>query len=87
MPSPAVEAPEDFGDLVTNLPAPAVPMAEDPRDLIKRLPSRPGSMSDLEMQLLQGAENMSPEDKETLESMLQKQSKYQAPLVTDSHKN
>ena len=72
MPSPAVEAPANFGDLVTNLPAPAVPMVEDPRDLIKNLPAMPGATSDLEMQLLEGADNMSPEDKETLESMLQR---------------
>ena len=39
-----------------------------PNPLIENLSLRPGAMSDLEMQLLQGAENMSPEDKETLES-------------------
>jgi len=62
----------DPRDLIKNLPAPAVPLVEDPRDLIRKLPAVPGAMSDLEMQLLKGAENMSPEDKETLESMLQR---------------
>ena len=35
-------------------------------------PATPGASPDLQMQLFEGAENMSPEDKETLESMLQR---------------
>ena len=72
LPNPIPQEPVDPRDLIKNLPAPAVPPVEDPRDLIRKLPAVPGSMSDLEVQLLQGAENMSPEDKETLESMLQR---------------
>ena len=75
------QAQVDPRDLIKNLPAPAVPLVEDPRDLIRKLPSVPGAMSDLEMQMFEGAENMTPEDEQNLQELLQRaQQMSAAPL-------
>ena len=81
MPNILPQEPVDPSDLIKNLPGPAVPLVEDPRDLIKKLPSTPGAMSDLEMQMFEGAENMTPEDEQNLQELLQRaQQMSAAPL-------
>ena len=72
MPNILPQEPVDPSDLIKNLPGPAVPLVEDPRDLIQKLPSTPGAISDLEMQLFEGSENMSPEDEQTVQELLQR---------------
>ena len=81
MPNILPQEPVDPSDLIKNLPGPAVPLVENPRDLIQKLPSTPGAMSDLEMQLFEGSENMSPEDEQNLQELLQRaQQMSAAPL-------
>jgi len=81
MPNILPQEPVDPRDLIKNLPSPAAPLVEDPRDLIQKLPSTPGAMSDLEMQMFEGSENVSPEDEQNLQELLQRaQQMSAAPL-------
>jgi len=85
MPSPAVEAPTNPRDLITNLPASAVPMAENPRDLIQNLPApaRPMAENPRDLiQLFKGAENMSPEEQASIQNLMQRGLvQEQAPMM------